>query len=101
MSSFVEQSEFTPFLKKMTLFASGGVFWDGYILVIIGIALVQLDPILGLDSLWSGLPGAASLVGILIGGLVFGYVTENTKEGDSKLWQLYWELIPAVLIPTA
>lgn len=76
MSSLVEQSEYTPFLKKLTVFASGGIFLDGYILVIIGIALVQLDPILGLDSFWSGLSGASSLVGILIGGLVFGYVTD-------------------------
>ena len=76
MSSLIEQSDFTPFLKKITIFAGGGVFLDGYILVIIGIALVQLDPILGLDSFWSGLSGASSLLGILIGSLIFGYFTD-------------------------
>lgn len=74
--SSVEQSEFTPFLKKMTIFAGGGIFLDGYILVIIGIALIQLSPALDLNSFWTGISGAASLVGILIGGLVFGYITD-------------------------
>lgn len=76
MSSLVEQSKYSPFLKKMTFFAGGGIFLDGYILVMIGIALVQLEPKLGLDSFWSGLSGAASLMGILFGGLIFGYVTD-------------------------
>lgn len=75
-ASLVESSDFTPFLKKMTIFASGGVFLDGYILVIIGIALVQLGPKLALDAYWSGLAGAASLVGLLFGALIFGYLTD-------------------------
>ncbi|AGK55987.1 MFS transporter [Bacillus sp. 1NLA3E] len=72
----LDDFEFTPFLKKMTLFASGGPFLDGYVLVIIGVALAQLRPQLNLDAHWSALVGAAALAGIFIGTALFGYVTD-------------------------
>lgn len=72
----LDDFEFTPFLKKMTLFASGGPFLDGYVLVIIGVALAQLGPLLKLDAHWSALVGAAALAGIFIGTALFGYITD-------------------------
>lgn len=74
--SAIEESEFTPFLRKLTIFCSGGPFLDGYILVIIGLALMQLGPQLQLTTAWTGLIAAGALVGLFIGGLVFGYVTD-------------------------
>jgi putative MFS transporter len=74
--SVIEECTFTPFLKKLTIYCSGGPFLDGYILVIIGAALVQLGPHLQLDAYWSGLIGASSLAGLFLGGLVFGYLTD-------------------------
>lgn len=68
--------ELTPYLKKMILFSSGGPFLDGYVLVIIGVALAQLGPELHLDAHWSALVGAAALAGIFIGTALFGYVTD-------------------------
>lgn len=76
LSKSVEDSPLTPYLKKMILFASGGPFLDGYILVIVGVALTQLGPQLQLDAFWTGLIGAAALVGLFIGTSVFGYVTD-------------------------
>ncbi|MDP4159952.1 MAG: MFS transporter [Bacillota bacterium] len=75
-ASVVEEASFSPFLKKLTVFCSGGPFLDGYILVIIGSALSQLGPELGLDSFWTGMIGASSLLGLFIGGAIFGYVTD-------------------------
>ncbi|MFO1442150.1 MFS transporter [Bacillus sp. Bva_UNVM-123] len=72
----LDDFELTPFLKKMILFASGGPFLDGYVLVIIGVALTQLGPELNLDAHWSALVGAAALAGIFIGTALFGYVTD-------------------------
>lgn len=72
----VEDSPFTPFLMKLTVYSSGGPFLDGYILVIIGIALMQLGPELQLDTFWTGMIGAAALAGLFLGGAVFGYVTD-------------------------
>jgi Sugar phosphate permease len=75
-TSVVEEAHFSPFLKKLTVFCSGGPFLDGYILVIIGSALSQLAPELGLNSFWTGILGASSLLGLFIGGAVFGYITD-------------------------
>lgn len=74
--SLLEDSEVTPFLRKLTIFCSGGPFLDGYILVIIGPALIQMGTALKLDAYWNGLIGMASLAGLLVGGLVFGYLTD-------------------------
>ncbi|TGE31718.1 MFS transporter [Desulfosporosinus sp. Sb-LF] len=76
MGSTLEDVEFNPFLKKLITFASGGPFLDGYIMVIIGLALIQLGPRLNLDVFWTGLIGASALAGLFVGGLVFGYVTD-------------------------
>jgi putative MFS transporter len=75
-ASVIEEGQMTPFLKKLTVFCSGGPFLDGFILVIIGTALVQLKPLLHLNSTWSGLIGAVALAGLFIGGGFFGYVTD-------------------------
>lgn len=74
--SIVEESPLTPFLKRLTVYSGGGPFLDGYILVIIGVALLQLDPELKLTDFWKGMIGASALVGLLVGGAVFGYVTD-------------------------
>lgn len=58
------------------LWGSGGPFLDGYVLVIIGIALEQLTPVLHLNSHWVGLVGIATLVGLFIGTSLFGYVAD-------------------------
>lgn len=85
-SLVVENSPLTPFLKKLTAYTSGGPFLDGYILTIIGMALLQLEPQLQLDTFWTGLIGAAALVGLLIGGAIFGYVTDLT--GRQFMYQI-------------
>lgn len=71
-----DDMEFTPLHRKIMLYASGGPFLDGYVLVIIGIALEQLKPALQLNAQWVGLTGAATLVGIFIGTALFGYVAD-------------------------
>ncbi|QQE43340.1 MFS transporter [Hafnia alvei] len=67
---------FTPIHRKIMLWGSGGPFLDGYVLVIIGIALEQLTPVLKLDAQWVGLVGIATLVGLFIGTSLFGYVAD-------------------------
>lgn len=68
---------FTPVHRKIMLWGSGGPFLDGYVLVIIGIALEQLTPLLQLDANWIGMVGAATLVGLFIGTSLFGYVADR------------------------
>jgi putative MFS transporter len=90
--SIVEDSPLTPFLKRLALYTSGGTFLDGYILVIIGIALMQLGRQLKLDAFWEGLIGAAALVGMFLGAVVFGYVTDLLGR------RLMYQIEPIVII---
>ncbi len=66
----------TPFLKKVTLFSAGGPFLEGYVLGVIGVALITMKPELGINDHWSGLIGVASIVGLFIGALLGGYLTD-------------------------
>lgn len=68
----------------ITLYAGGGEFCDGYILSIIGVALPLLTVSFSLSPVGAGLLGAASLVGMFFGGLIFGAVTD--KFGRQKVY---------------
>lgn len=66
----------TPFLKKVTFFSSGGAFLDGYVLTIIGVALTLMTPEFGLDAGWTAAIGASAFVGIFVGTILGGYLTD-------------------------
>lgn len=73
----LDSADLNAFHKRLTLFSSGGPFLDGYILSIIGIALVPINAAWHMSTLWNGLIGASALVGVFVGGLVFGNVTDR------------------------
>lgn len=75
--SSLDGARLTNFHRRLTLYSSGGPFLDGYILSIIGIALVQIQPLFHMSAAWSGLIGASALIGLFIGGSVFGAVTDR------------------------
>ena len=62
---------------RVTAYTTGGMFCDGYILGIIGIALSVWSPQIGMSALWDGLIGASALAGIFVGSLVFGPITDR------------------------
>ena len=68
----------------ITMYAGGGEFCDGYILSIIGVALPLVTGAFGMSGAAAGLLGSASLVGMFVGGLVFGYVTD--RVGRQKVY---------------
>lgn len=73
----IDDVEMSPFLRKIVLFSSGGSFLDGYALSIIGVALVQLGPALGLTATDQAMIGAASLAGIFVGSILAGRLTDG------------------------
>ncbi|MFE4835987.1 MFS transporter [Arthrobacter sp. NPDC056691] len=83
-SNLIDDAPLTKFHKKLTFFASGGPFIDGYALSIIGIALITMVPGLHMNPAEIGMVGAASLVGIFFGGGVFGWLTD--KIGRHKMY---------------
>lgn len=72
----IDDATMTRFVKKIVLFSSGGAFLDGYVLSIIGVALVQLTPALGLTAAQVAATGAAALAGIFFGSLIGGRLTD-------------------------
>ncbi|MBB1199435.1 MFS transporter [Enterobacteriaceae bacterium 89] len=75
---------FSSIHRRIMLWGSGGPFLDGYVLVIIGVALEQLTPLLKLDAQWIGLLGAGTLVGLFVGTSLFGYISD--KVGRRKMF---------------
>lgn len=75
--SFIDRAPLTRFHLKLTVFSAGGPLLDGYAVTIIGLALITLGPALDLDATGTGLTAAAALIGILVGGLVFGRLTDR------------------------
>lgn len=75
--SFIDRAPLTRFHLKLTAFSAGGPLLDGYAVTIIGLALVTITPALALDATQIGLVAAAALGGILVGGLVFGRLTDR------------------------
>ncbi|MGN6405865.1 MFS transporter [Sinomonas sp.] len=73
----LDDAPLSTFHKKLALFSSGGPFLDGYVLSIIGVALAQLAPQWHLGDAEQGLVGASSLVGILFGGFIGGWLTDK------------------------
>lgn len=75
--NLIDDAPVTGFHRRLTFFASGGPFIDGYALSVIGIALITMVPGLSMSPGEVGLVGAASLVGVFVGGAVFGWLTDR------------------------
>lgn len=72
------------FQNRIAVCAGGGQFVDGWVLGVIGPALPALSPELHLSGAWTGLLGASALIGVFLGGTVFGYLTD--RFGRQKLY---------------
>ncbi|HEV7752830.1 MAG TPA: MFS transporter [Baekduia sp.] len=65
------------FLRRVTLATACGEGLDGYDLGIISVVLLSISRDLDISTVWAGLIGASSLIGIFVGGPVFGRVTDR------------------------
>ncbi|BBX36667.1 major facilitator family protein transporter [Mycolicibacterium mageritense DSM 44476 = CIP 104973] len=99
MSQLIDDGPLTAFHKRLTVFSAGGPFLDGFALTIIGIAFVSMKDRLSLDSVDVGLIGAAALIGIFVGGLVFGYVTD--RVGRKIMYVADLSMLVAVSVASA
>jgi putative MFS transporter len=73
----IDDGPLTRYHRRLIAACSGGPFLDGYLLSIVGVALAGASAELGLDSVQLGLAGAASLVGLFLGSLLLGPITDR------------------------
>lgn len=73
----IDNAPLTRFHKKLTVYSSGGPFIDGFAIAIIGFTYTTMGTAFELTAATSGLVAAAVLVGIFVGGGVFGWVTDK------------------------
>lgn len=80
----IEDVPLNNFHQLMTLRAGGGWILDGYVLSIIGVAIVQFSGYLHLTSFWQGLIAASSMFGTFFSGFLGGLLTD--KFGRQRLF---------------
>lgn len=73
----VEDVPLNRFHQLLTVRSGGGSFVDGYVLSIVGVALVQMAAGLNLNSFWQGMIAASALIGIFFGGFLGGWLTDR------------------------
>ncbi|MDA3625199.1 MFS transporter [Saccharopolyspora sp. WRP15-2] len=95
-TAIIDDAPFGRFHKKMFLLTSGGQFIDGYLLSIIGVVVLGMSKDLGMTASEEGLVGAAALVGLFIGGLIFGRLTD--RIGRQLLFTLHFIAIAVASI---
>ncbi|MDH6139711.1 putative MFS transporter [Kitasatospora sp. GP30] len=76
-STVIDNAPYSAFHRRLALACSGGPLLDGYILSIVGVALIGMTPELGLSTADVSLIGASALVGMFVGGAVFGVLTDR------------------------
>jgi putative MFS transporter len=73
----IDDGPLTRYHRRLIAACSGGPFLDGYLLSIVGVALAGASAELSLGSVELGLAGAASLVGLFLGSLLLGPITDR------------------------
>jgi len=76
-SKLIDDAPLTSFHKKLTLYSSGGPFIDGYTIAMISFTYATMGASFPVSTSSKGLIAAAALIGIFVGGLVFGWVTDK------------------------
>ncbi|PJI46981.1 MAG: MFS transporter [Pseudomonas sp.] len=74
----------------------GAHFTDGYILGLIGIAFTLINPQMALTPFWQGLIGSSALLGLFLGSLFFGWISDHL--GRQKIFLISFVLITAASV---
>lgn len=72
----IEDVPLNKFHQLMSLRAGGGWILDGYVLSIIGVAIVQFSQQLQLNNFWLGMVAASAMLGTFCSGFLGGWLTD-------------------------
>jgi putative MFS transporter len=81
------------FHVKIAGLTFGAHFTEGFALGTIGYALASLNRQMPLDAFWMGMIGSSALMGIFVGSLVFGWLSD--RLGRQKIFLLSFLIITA------
>ena len=70
----IDDVPLNKFHRLLSIRTGGGWLLDGYVLSIIGVALMQLSKELDLSNFWQGMIAASALIGIFFGGFLGGWM---------------------------
>lgn len=77
---------------RITALSAAGVFLDGYDISIIGVALTIITVLSGFTyastALGKGLMAASTTIGMLVGAIVFGYITDKRGRKFMYMWDM-------------
>lgn len=93
----IDDAPMSAFHLRVATYTTGGMFCDGYILGMVGIVLALAAPVLELNAVWKGLIGASALIGIFVGSLVFGPITDRIGRQAMYLADLVAFVVGSVL----
>ncbi|GLR08394.1 MFS transporter [Mixta theicola] len=81
----------TRFHCRIAGLTYGAHLTDGYVLGVIGYAMIQLQPQMQLTSLQEGLIGGSALFGLFLGSLILGWISDYT--GRQRIFTFSFLLI--------
>lgn len=84
----IDDATFSRFHLKVTAYSGGGMFCDGYLLGIIAPALAVYGTQHQVSALWTGLIGASALIGLFVGSITFGWLTDKVGRQTMYLADL-------------
>lgn len=93
----VENARMRPFHRKLLVACCGGPLLDGYLLSIVGVALVGITDEMRLSTTSSALVGVVALIGMFLGGLLIGPLTDRVGRRAMYTIDLAVLLVASVL----
>ncbi|MDA8195102.1 MAG: MFS transporter [Thermaerobacter sp.] len=87
----------SQFIRRLTLLSAMGLFLDGYDLTIISVAMLFIKPQFNPSPFLLGLVGSAAVVGMLLGSLIFGNLTDRFGRRTMYLLDLVFFVVFALL----
>lgn len=93
----VDEAPISGFHRKLAAACCGGPLLDGYLLGIVGVALAGATTDLRLSTTAVAMTGVAALIGMFLGGLVFGPITDRIGRKPMYTADLLVLIVASVL----
>jgi len=82
----IDDASVGKFHRKLLIACCGGPFLDGYVLSLIGVAMIGISQDFSISGSMMGLIGAAAIIGTFFGATFFGALTD--RIGREKMYAL-------------